>query len=98
EDGVINVVVENNGEHLHVEIEDSGRGIPEEDLPFIFERFYKADKSRTRNTKKKGTGLGLAIAKHIVEAHAGTISVKSKLNVGTTFSFKIPQSYEENLM
>ena len=91
EHGVINVVVENSSEHLYVEIEDSGRGIPEDDLPFIFERFYKADKSRTRNAKKKGTGLGLAIAKHIVEAHSGTISVKSKLNVGTTFSFKIPQ-------
>src|SRR5690625_1605152 len=91
EQGTINVVVENNDEHLYVEVEDSGRGIPEEDLPFIFERFYKADKSRTRNTKKKGTGLGLAIAKHIVEAHGGIILVKSKLNVGTTFSFKIPQ-------
>lgn len=91
EQGTINVIVENNEEYLHVEVEDSGRGIPEEDLPFIFERFYKADKSRTRNTKKKGTGLGLAIAKHIVEAHGGIILVKSKLNVGTTFSFKIPQ-------
>ena len=91
ENGIINVVVVSNTEYFYVEIEDSGRGIPEEDLPFIFERFYKADKSRTRNSKKKGTGLGLAIAKHIVEAHGGTISVKSKLNVGTSFSFKIPQ-------
>src|SRR5699024_2585883 len=91
EQGIINVFVENNEEYLYVEYEDRGRSIHEEDLPFIFERFYKADKSRTRNTKKKGTGLGLAIAKHIVEAHGGTILVKSKLNVGTTFSFKIPQ-------
>lgn len=89
--GDVNVLVENKTGYLYVEIEDSGRGIPEEDLPFIFERFYKADKSRTRNTKRKGTGLGLAIAKRIVEAHGGTISVKSKLHIGTTFSFKIPK-------
>lgn len=73
------------------EVEDNGVGILEEDLSFIFERFYKADKSRTRSDKK-GTGLGLAITKHIVTAHEGMISVKSKVNEGTTFSFKIPQS------
>ena len=89
--GRIHVTVKNNAEFLYVEVEDNGSGIPEEDLSFVFERFYKADKSRTRNGKKKGTGLGLAIAKHIIEAHEGTISVKSKLNEGTTFSFKIPQ-------
>src|SRR5690625_1170144 len=89
--GQVSIFVENTNEYIHVEIQDSGSGIPEEDLPFIFERFYKADKSRTRNTKKKGTGLGLAIAKNIIEAHGGSISVKSKLGVGTTFSFKIPQ-------
>lgn len=90
EHGTVKIFVENNGEFVYVEIADSGQGIPEEDIPFIFERFYKADKSRTRNAKKKGTGLGLAIAKNIVDAHAGTISVKSKLDMGTTFSFKIP--------
>src|SRR5690625_249164 len=90
ENGTLHIRVTNNEQHMYVEIEDSGRGIPEEDIPFIFERFYKADKSRTRNKKKKGTGLGLAIAKNIVEAHGGTIQVKSKLNIGTTFSFKIP--------
>ncbi|MEH7883098.1 ATP-binding protein [Bacillus sp. JJ1609] len=77
---------------LYIEVSDQGPGIPEEDLPFLFERFYKADKSRTRGIS--GTGLGLAIAKNIIEAHRGNISVKSKLGHGTTFSFFIPRIIE----
>ncbi|WP_176555815.1 ATP-binding protein [Virgibacillus ndiopensis] len=92
EKGFVNVNVSVNEKEFEVTIEDSGSGIPEEDLPFVFERFYKADKSRMRNNKKKGTGLGLAIAKNIVEAHQGTISVKSKLNKGTTFIVKFPNN------
>ena len=93
--GYVNIKVLNTIENLYVEIEDNGSGIPEEDLSFIFERFYKADKSRTRSEKKKGTGLGLAITKHIVSAHDGVISVKSKEGIGTTFSFKIPQTKKD---
>lgn len=89
EDNEVEILVKNTTSSLFVEISDTGLGIPEDDLPFIFERFYKADKSRTRNKKKKGTGLGLAIAKNIIDAHNGTITVKSKQNVGTTFSFRI---------
>jgi two-component system, OmpR family, sensor histidine kinase ResE len=74
------------------EVKDSGSGIPEEDLPFVFERFYKADKARTRG--RSGTGLGLAIAKNIVDAHKGHISVQSMVGQGTTFSFFIPQKNE----
>ncbi|AXI09374.1 PAS domain-containing sensor histidine kinase [Oceanobacillus zhaokaii] len=91
ENGFVNVIVKNTENELYVAIEDNGSGIPEEDLPFVFERFYKADKSRTRNNQKKGTGLGLAIAKNIIDTHNGLLNVKSKLNQGTTFSFIIPQ-------
>jgi two-component system, OmpR family, sensor histidine kinase ResE len=74
------------------EVKDSGSGIPEEDIPFVFERFYKADKARTRG--RSGTGLGLSIAKNIVDAHKGHITVQSKLGQGTTFSFFIPRKSE----
>lgn len=86
--GRVDVIEKVNEKGLHFEICDSGSGIPEEDLPFIFERFYKADKARTRGS---GTGLGLAIAKNIINAHKGSITVHSKLGQGTTFSFFIPR-------
>lgn len=94
--GHVNVVVHSNESEISVEIKDSGTGIPEEDLPFIFERFYKTDKARTRDGSKKGTGLGLPIAKNIVSAHQGTIIAKSKKGQGTTFSFTIPQTKKQN--
>ncbi len=70
-----------------VEIEDNGQGIGKEDLPRVFERFYRTDKGRSR--EQGGTGLGLAIVKHIVEAHGERISVRSELGVGSTFSFTL---------
>ncbi|MGI8315403.1 ATP-binding protein [Halobacillus mangrovi] len=94
--GKVDVAVDHiNGDWI-ASVHDSGQGIAEEDLPFVFERFYKADKSRKRESskQKKGTGLGLAIAKNIVEAHHGTISVHSKLEEGTTFTFRIPKNLE----
>lgn len=75
-------------EKLILEVSDTGRGISQEDLPFVFERFYKADKARTRG-RTGGTGLGLAIAKNIVDAHGGKISVRSKLGQGTTFTIAL---------
>lgn len=72
-----------------VEVKDTGNGIDEADIPFVFERFYKADKARTRNTT--GTGLGLSIVKNIVRAHKGSINCTSKINEGTAFIFTIPR-------
>jgi signal transduction histidine kinase len=73
--------------HLKISVKDSGSGISEEDLPHIFDRFYRVDKSRSQYTG--GSGLGLAIAKKIVEIHESTIQVVSKLNSGSTFSFEL---------
>ncbi|MFC3882765.1 ATP-binding protein [Bacillus songklensis] len=92
EGGKVVLHVGNDETELLLKVQDNGAGIPEEDLPFVFERFYKADKARTRG--KSGTGLGLAIAKNIVEAHGGVISVYSKLGEGTTFSISLPTKIE----
>ncbi len=71
-----------------VEVRDTGIGIPEADLPHVFERFYRVDTMRTRETG--GFGLGLAIAKQIIEAHRGRITVASKLGYGSTFRLELP--------
>jgi signal transduction histidine kinase len=71
-----------------ISIQDEGEGIPKEDIPHIFDRFYRVDKSRTRATG--GKGIGLAVAKEIVELHNGSIEVKSELGVGTEFIIELP--------
>lgn len=88
ENGTIKLSQKMHAKGIEISVQDDGTGIPEEDLPFVFERFYKADKARTRG--RAGTGLGLAIAKNIIDAHNGTITVQSKLGQGTTFTFILP--------
>jgi two-component system phosphate regulon sensor histidine kinase PhoR len=73
---------------VEVEVEDDGIGIPEKDLPRIWERFYRVDKSRSRDMG--GTGLGLAIVKHVVQAHGGTIDARSAPGRGSTFRVRLP--------
>ena len=74
---------------IRIEIADEGQGIPAEDLPFIFERFYKADKARTRGSSR-GTGLGLAIVKNIIDSHHGSVTVQSTWGQGSTFTICLP--------
>lgn len=81
-----------DGKHIYTEISDDGPGIAEEHLSRIFERFYRADRSRSRTIG--GTGLGLAIVKHIVEAHGQTVTVRSKPGVGSSFGFTLEKGKE----
>ena len=87
--GCINVDVVDNKDFVAISVKDNGIGINESDLPFIFERFYRTDKSRNRTTG--GAGIGLAIVKAIVLAHGGEVSVESKESVGSTFKVVLPQ-------
>lgn len=75
-------------EQVRIEIADTGIGIPEKDVPRIFERFYRVDKARSRGSG--GTGLGLSIVKHLVEMHKGVIAVQSEVGKGTTFTLEFP--------
>ena len=84
--GSVTVSAVLSGDFVQVSISDTGVGISADDLPRIFERFYKADRARSGG----GTGLGLAIAKHIVEAHGGRIWAQSAEGKGATFNFTLP--------
>ncbi|ETP69674.1 histidine kinase [Planococcus glaciei] len=86
--GQVIVKVEQEQGYAKVSVNDTGIGIPEEDLQYVFERFYKADKARTLG--KSGTGLGLAIASNIINAHDGKIYAESKVGEGTSFVFLLP--------
>lgn len=85
--GEVTIRVSPEQDGIGVSVSDTGDGIPAEDLPYIFDRFYRVEKSRTR--AEGGTGLGLAIAKRIIELHDSTISVQSAIRRGTTFSFSL---------
>ena len=90
--GADSIVVEiRNGGKSYIRVTDNGCGIPEDAVEHIFERFYRVDKARSRETG--GTGLGLSITKTIVQLHHGAIKVHSKLQEGTTFVVRIPMIY-----
>lgn len=91
--GRITVYVGKMYNDVYVKVVDTGIGIPQEDLPKIFERFYRVDKARSR--EMGGTGLGLAIAREIVEAHGGTISASSEMGKGTEFTIRLPITRDE---
>lgn len=94
EGGTVTVLCGSREESVYISVSDTGIGIPEKDLPYIFDRFYRVDKARSR--KQGGTGLGLAIAKEIVEAHKGAISLDSEYGKGTTVTVNLPINLKEN--
>ncbi len=89
--GSITITLQESSQGIEISIKDTGIGIPEKDLPYVFDRFYRVDKHRAR--KEGGTGLGLNIVKQIVNLHRGTITVESEVDVGTTFTIRLPKRY-----
>ncbi|MFD1851093.1 two-component system histidine kinase PnpS [Oceanobacillus bengalensis] len=89
ENGKITLTVTSTADYVHIKVSDTGIGIEQKALPRIFERFYRVDKARSRNTG--GTGLGLAIVKHIVEVHEGKITIDSEVNEGTNVHVYLPR-------
>lgn len=87
--GRITVSARRDGEAITIQVADTGEGIPAEDLPFIFERFYRADSARAADTG--GAGIGLAISKRIVEDHGGSVFARSEPGAGTTVGFTLPR-------
>jgi signal transduction histidine kinase len=87
--GQITLRAETDPNGVTIAVQDTGVGIPPDDLPRVFERFYQVDKSR-KSDRRSGMGLGLAITKQIVEAHGGVIQVASALGKGTTFTVWLP--------
>jgi two-component system sensor histidine kinase SenX3 len=87
-DGSVRIRVGTDDGSVVLAVEDSGLGIPSRDLPRIFERFYRVDRARSRETG--GTGLGLAIVKHVAENHGGAVAVRSELGHGSTFEIRLP--------
>ena len=90
EGGEIRIVLARSGRNAVLTVRDNGIGIPAEDLPHIFDRFYRVDKARTRTGDEGGTGLGLSIVRQIVRLHAGTVTVSSEAGKGTVFTVTLP--------
>lgn len=94
--GTISIAMRQTGKMVKTSISDTGQGIPMQDIPHIFERFYRSDKARTRSTDGSSFGLGLSIAYWIVKNHGGTIDVSSRESVGTTFSINLPVDFSRS--
>ncbi|MFD1019005.1 two-component system histidine kinase PnpS [Thalassobacillus hwangdonensis] len=94
EGGKVNVSLSEERENVIILVRDTGIGIPQEEIPRIFERFYRVDRARSRNSG--GTGLGLAIVKHIIEAHRGKVEVESEIGKGTTFKVILHKSFTQS--
>jgi signal transduction histidine kinase len=91
EASTITMAAERRGNRIHLIVSDSGPGIPEADLPRIFERFYRVDKSRTRAARDPGgTGLGLAIVRHLIELHGGRVTAANRPEGGAEFRLELP--------
>ncbi len=88
--GTIDVSTTRAGAHIEIRVADRGPGIPEADLPRIFERFYRVDRSRTRDPG--GTGLGLSIVRHLVELHGGEVTAANRDGGGAIFTVRFPES------
>ena len=86
--GIISMTAGTTGKYVYVKVSDNGVGIPEKDLPRLFERFYRVDKARSRATG--GTGLGLSIAKEILNQHKGDIRIESVYGEGTDVTITLP--------
>jgi len=87
--GSVNVIIDHNQDFINLEFSNTGKGIKQEEIKRIFERFYRAE-----GTEAKGSGLGLALTKELVELHDGTISINSTQNKGTNFKIKLPISLQ----
>ena len=88
--GAVTVTAAQEGSEVVIRVRDTGPGIAEEDLPFVFERFWRGDKSRSRESG--GSGMGLAIARQLVELQGGSIAVESPQGQGTIFTIRLPSS------
>jgi two-component system OmpR family sensor kinase len=88
----VRITVRGEDGGARISVADTGKGISPDDLPHIFEHFYRADRSRARSSG--GTGLGLAIVKSLVEAHGGRVTVQSEVGAGSTFTVTLPRHAE----
>ena len=96
QNGTVEINVKEDGDYVLVEVADTGIGIPQEEVPKVFDEFYRA--TNAKKIEKDGTGLGLSIVKHIIERHSGKIWVDSQESVGTKFSFILPKTASSDML